>query len=85
MDKRIDTFHSVVMKIIWIAQRGRPDCDTAISFLYTRMNHPDVEYWMKSKRLLCFMNQKIEYERKMGENDLHEMKTYVDSSHVVHM
>ena len=28
--KRLDTFHFVMMKLIWIAQIGRPDCATDI-------------------------------------------------------
>ena len=45
--KRLDNFHSVVMKPIWISQRGRTDCATDISLLCTRINHPDVEDWKK--------------------------------------
>ena len=50
--RRIETFHSVVIKVLWILQRVRPDFARAISFLYTRMNHPDVEDYKKLKRLL---------------------------------
>ena len=39
LGKRIENFHYVVMKLIWNSQRGRTDCDTAISFLGKRMNH----------------------------------------------
>ena len=31
--KRLDTIHSVVMKLLWIFHRIRPDCSTFISFL----------------------------------------------------
>ena len=42
--KRLNDFHSVVMKLLWIFQRGRPYCATDISFLCASMKHPDVEY-----------------------------------------
>ena len=49
---RLNTFHSVVMKLLYILQRGRPDCAKDISFLCTSMNHPDVEDWNNLNRLL---------------------------------
>ena len=73
------------MKLLWISQRVRLDCDTAISFLCTRMEHPDVEYWRKLKRLLCFMNKAIDDKRITRGNYLQEIQTYVDFSHAVHM
>ena len=39
-DKRLGNFHSVFMKLIWIAHGVKPDCDTTISFLCTRINFP---------------------------------------------
>ena len=68
--KILKTFHYVVMKLIWILQRGRLYFATAISFLCTRMKHHDVEYWNKWKSLLCFTNQTIGDDRIIGANDL---------------
>ena len=82
---RLDTFHSVFIKLIWIFNRGQLDCDTAISLLCKRIKHPDVEDWKKLKRLLCFMNHTINNKIIIGGNYLQEMNTYIDSSHTVHM
>ena len=49
------------------------------------MKRPEIEYWNKLMRLLSFMNQKIDNERIIEANNLQEMQTYVDFSHVVHM
>ena len=81
----MDKFHSIVAKLLWIIQRGRPDNGTAISFLCTRVHTPDVEDWKKLKRLLCYLNQTIDDIRIIGANNLHEMQTYIDSSHGTHM
>ena len=64
--KRLNTFDSVVVKLLWILQRGRPDFATAISFLCKRMNHPYIEYWKKLKRFVCFMDNKIDYKIIIG-------------------
>ena len=67
----IDIFHSVVMKLFWIVQRGRPDCATATSYLCAITNQPDIEYCKKLKMVLYFMNNKIDNERIIGINNLH--------------
>ena len=71
--RRLDKFYSVFMKLLWILQRGRPDFTTDISYLCTRMNQPKIEYWKKFKRVLCFMNMKINDERIIVTKNLHEM------------
>ena len=83
--KRLYTFHSVFTKLLWIFQRGRTDCATDISFLFTRLKYPVVEYCKNLQRLLCFIDQKINDDRIIGENYPQKMQTYVVSSHAVHM
>ena len=82
--RRKERFISVVMKLLWLIQRGRPDCTTPISYLCTRAKEPDIEDWKKLKRLLCFLKQTINEERIIGAKDLHKMQTFIDSSHAVH-
>ena len=36
-----DGFHSIVMKLLWIIKRARPDLETAIGFLCTRVDKSD--------------------------------------------
>ena len=83
--KRLDTFHSVFMKLLCILQRGQTYCAKFILFLCTRINRPDVDAWKKLKKLLCFMNQTIDNERIIRANYLQEMQTYVDFSRAFHM
>ena len=40
-----EIFHSVTAKVLWISQRSRPDLDTAVSFLCTRLKEPTEEDW----------------------------------------
>ena len=37
-----DIFHSVVVKLLWIAKRGRTDLELSISFLCTRVAYSNV-------------------------------------------
>ena len=36
-----DDFHSIAAKLLWIMKRARPDLETAISFLCTRVSKSD--------------------------------------------
>ena len=81
----LEIFHYVVMKFLCIVHRGQTDCATAISYLFTRIKQPDIEYWNKLKRVLCFMNQTIDDEIITGKNNLHEMQKYVNSYLAVHL
>ena len=49
------------------------------------MKQPDIEDWKKLKRVICFMNQKIDNENIIGANNLHEMQTCFNAYHAVHM
>lgn len=84
MGRKLEIFVSLVAKLLWIIQRGRPDCSTAIAYLCTRVKEPDMEDWKKLKRLMHFLAQMIDNERIIGVDDLTKMQTFVDSSHAVH-
>ena len=43
-DKK-DAFHSIVAKTLWIMKRARPDLETAISYLCTRVSKSNLDYW----------------------------------------
>jgi len=47
-----DFFHSYVAKMLYVAKRVRPDCLTAVSFLSTRVQAPDLDDLAKLRRLL---------------------------------
>ena len=41
--KKAERFTSIVAKLLWVCQRGRPDCMPSIAYLCTRMKEPTVE------------------------------------------
>ena len=42
------------MKMIFLTKRGRPDINTAVSFLSTRSNNPTEEDWYKLIKTIAF-------------------------------
>ena len=56
--ERGEIFHSLVMKLMYVCQRARPDIVTAIAFLCTRVSKSTEEDWNKLKRLLEFLKER---------------------------
>ena len=50
--KYADILHSIVAKLLWVAKRGRPDIQTAISFLCTRVTNSTKEDKAKLRGVL---------------------------------
>ena len=68
--RRKETFHSVTAKILWISQRSRPDLDTAVSFLCTRVKEATEEDWRKLCRVVCFLKATKHNRRIIGMDNL---------------
>ena len=49
-----DTFHSIVAKLLSITKHARPDIETAVPFLCTRVSRSTTEDWKKLRRVLDF-------------------------------
>ena len=85
LDKeKAELFHSVTAKLLWVSKRSRPDIETAISFLSTRVRSPTTEDWGKLKRVLSFLQKTKEDRRIFGTNGFSELSTYVDAAYAVH-
>ena len=82
--KRQDTFHSVVARLIWVMKRSRPDLETCVSFLCTRVSCSTEEDWLKLKRVLQFVNQTKTDTRTIEADNLSELFTWIDASYAVH-
>ena len=82
--KRQDIFHSVVARLLWVMKRSRPDLETCISFLCTRVSCSTEEDWLKLKRVFQFVNQTKTDTRTIGADNLSELFTWIDASYAVH-
>ena len=79
-----EVFHSVTSKLGYIMKRGRPDIETAVSFLMKRVSKSDIDDWMKLRRLIGFIQRTIDEIRVIGATSLTEIMTFVDSAYAVH-
>ena len=62
-------YNSITAKMLWIMKRSRPDLETAVSFLCTRVQCPTEEYWGKLKRVLNYPKATKYDKRIMGPDD----------------
>ena len=83
-EAKMDIFHHIVAKLLYVSKRARVDIDLTISFLCTRVSRSTDEDWLKLRRLLEYLFGTIDMARIIGANGLDLMETYVDASYAVH-
>jgi hypothetical protein len=79
-----ETFHSVVVKLLYISKRGCLDIQLAIAFLCTRVQCSTKQDWTKLKRVLEYLHGSLDEFLVLGADDICIMKTWVDASYAVH-
>ena len=79
-----DIFHSVTQKLLYITKRERPDLETAVDFLMTRVLKSDVDDWKKLGRVLTWILNTIDEKRVIGARSLKELFTWIDAAYAVH-
>ena len=67
---RSEEFHSTVAKILNLKKRARPNIETAVSFLCTRVQQPDTDDWKKLCRVLSYLHNTINDVRSIGCENL---------------
>ena len=83
-EARSDIFHSVTAKLFFIMKRGRPDVETTVSYLMTRVSKSNERDWTKLKRCLGFLKGTIDDLRKIGADSLRDLHVWIDAAHAVH-
>jgi len=80
-----DLFHHIVAKLLYLAKRVRPDLQTAVAFLCTRVQAPDVDDFRKLGRCVRYLAlTKDTCPLTLEADDSHGIKWWVDASYAVH-
>ena len=83
-DAKRDTFHHLTAKLLYLSKRARPDLQTAVSFLTTRIVHPDIDDWKKLLRCLKYLRGTRGLPMILGGNDEVDLKWWIDTSFAIH-
>ena len=82
--KRKEAFHKTVAQGLFLCKRARPDIQTAIAVLCTRVLSPNESDWRKLLRLMKYLNGTKKLVLTLGADNLSVVKWYVDASFAVH-
>jgi hypothetical protein len=78
------TFHRLVAKLLFICKRARPDIQTAVAFLCTRVKSPDVDDWKKLRRVMMYLRGTPNLPLTLKAGDMSILKWWIDASFATH-
>jgi hypothetical protein len=77
-------FHCTTAQLMFLCKRARPDVETLVSFLTTRVKNPDVNDWGKLQHGLIYLKGTLHMKRYLRADNLNNIVWWVDGSFVVH-
>ena len=77
-------FHHLVAKLLYLGKRTRPDLLTAISFLYTRIQNPDVDDFKKLGRCMRYLRDSKHLLLTLEADGMTVIQWCVDASFATH-
>eukprot|EP00957_Ditylum_brightwellii_P126753 9661732-Ditylum_brightwellii.AAC.1 len=77
-------FHTCTAKLLFLCKHARPDIQTAVSFLTTRVKNPDKDDWKKLHRVIIYLNGTKNLVLTLGADSLNMAKWWVDGAFAVH-
>ena len=83
-EERSEIFHHIVAKLLYLCKRTRPDIQTAVAFLCTRVKGPDVDNWKKLNRCLAYLKNNKDIILTLEAASMDMIKWWVDASYAVH-
>lgn len=82
-DKAI-MFHHNVAKMLFLCKRARPDIQTAVTFLCTRVKGPNVDDYKKLTRAVRYLCGTLKMNLLLEADNMHAVKWWVGASFAVH-
>ena len=77
-------YHHLVAKLLYLGKRTRPDLLTAVSFLCTRIQSPDVDNFKKLGRCLCYLRDSRHLSLTLEADAMNVIQWWVDASFATH-
>jgi hypothetical protein len=77
-------FHHNVAKLLFLCKRARPDIQTAVALLCTRVKGPNVDDYKKLTHVAGYLRSSLTLQLTLEANHMHIVKWWVDASFAVH-
>ena len=84
-EARATTFHHTTAQLLFASSRARRDIQTVVSFLTTRVKHPDEDDWAKLKRCLKYLKGTLHMKLTLTVDNLNVIHWWIDASDRTHM
>ena len=79
-----EVFVRLVMQALYLSQRARPDIRTAVSFLTSRLQHPDRDDYKKLAKLMKYLQANPDIPLRLESDGSGNIYWWVDASYAVH-
>jgi hypothetical protein len=83
-EKTSEFFHSTVAKLLFLCKRARPDIQTAIAFLCTRVQEPTKHDYNKLARVIKYLRKTEDMVLRLSADNLNVVKWWMDASYAMH-
>jgi hypothetical protein len=83
-EEKAQFFHTYVAKALFLCKRARPDLQTTVAFLCTRVKSCNEDDYKKLTRMLQFIRATKDDFLTLSANSLHNVRWWVDASYAVH-
>ena len=83
-EEKAQFFHTYVAKTLFLCKRARPDLQTAVAFLCTRVKSCNEDDYKKLTRMLQFIRSTKDDYLTLSAHSLHNVRWWVDASYAVH-
>ncbi|VEU41596.1 unnamed protein product [Pseudo-nitzschia multistriata] len=83
-EKLSEQFHHYVAKLLYMAKRARPDIQTAVAFLCTRVKGPDQDDLKKLRRVMSYLKETPFLPLVLGWDQTGSIYWHVDAAFAVH-
>jgi hypothetical protein len=83
-EKESAVFVHLVMQLLYLSQRARPDVRTAVSFLCTRLQKPDRDDYKKLARAMKYLQGTVDLALTLSSDGRGMLAWWVDASYAVH-
>jgi hypothetical protein len=77
-------FHHNVAKLLFLCKRARPDVQTAVAFLTTRVKEPNIDGYKKLGRIMQYLCSTVDLPLALEADNTHIVKWWVDALYAVH-
>jgi hypothetical protein len=83
-EDKADMFHHNVAKLLFLCKRARPDIQTAVAFLCTRVKGPDTDDYKKLGRVIKYLRFTRTMPLTLEGDNTCIIKWWIDASFAVH-